>query len=94
MSFAALFLHLLESGVYIAPGNFYKYHKSGFFRLTFTVEPDIMQVGLDRLGSVLFAKQDKQPSFLHNGKRLSQLMGQMHVDELSKEIDQGMPCVC
>lgn len=65
--------------------------------MTFTVEEEIMQVGLDRLASVLFptTKESKRISSSANiGKRLSQLTDRMQVHSLSAEIDAGVPCVC
>ncbi|GAA98583.1 uncharacterized protein L969DRAFT_95185 [Mixia osmundae IAM 14324] len=48
-----LFINLLEHGVYIAPGSFYHASQPGFFRITFSVVQEVMQVGLDRLAAVI-----------------------------------------
>jgi len=45
-----LFTRLLqEHKIYIAPGSTYHYPVPGFFRLTFSVPPDHLDLGLQRL---------------------------------------------
>ncbi|MCO5549758.1 hypothetical protein L7F22_003231 [Adiantum nelumboides] len=43
----------LEGGVMLAPGSQYHYPTPGFFRLTFSIEPKALQVGLSRIEKVL-----------------------------------------
>lgn len=43
----------IEGGVMLAPGAQYHYPKPGFFRMTFSIEPKALQVGLSRIEKVL-----------------------------------------
>ena len=44
---------LWDQGIYIAPGAIYHAPTPGFFRLTFTIRREYMDVGLDRVKKVL-----------------------------------------
>ncbi|PWN34512.1 PLP-dependent transferase [Meira miltonrushii] len=43
----------IEGGVMLAPGSQYHYPAPGFFRMTFSIEPQALQVGLSRIEKVL-----------------------------------------
>lgn len=94
---AALFMHLLESGTYVAPGAFYHTKDYGFFRLTFTVEEDIMAVGLARIKNALAAsccqqKLAKRESV--NGVEVEALTAAFTTAGLAEELSSEVPCHC
>lgn len=93
---AALFLHLLESGVYVAPGTFYHATQPGFFRLTFSVEREIMAVGLQRLKAALADPCCKQPGdqVNINGAAVETHTSSFTASGLAREIDLGVQCHC
>lgn len=93
---AALFLHLLESGVYMAPGTFYHASQPGFFRLTFSVEREVMTVGLQRLEAALADPCCKQPGdqININGAAVETHTAGFTASGLAYEIDLGFPCHC
>lgn len=54
---------LFKHSVYVAPGSFYHSQQAGFFRLTFTLKRDFMDVALQRIEECLLAVQkDNQVS--------------------------------
>ncbi|POW20796.1 hypothetical protein PSHT_03083 [Puccinia striiformis] len=57
-----LFERLLkECKIYIAPGKVYNYPKPGFFRLTFTVPSDQLELGLKRLARFMESFESSAP---------------------------------
>ncbi|EFP93298.2 uncharacterized protein PGTG_19066 [Puccinia graminis f. sp. tritici CRL 75-36-700-3] len=52
---------LKEYKIYMAPGNVYNYPKPGFFRLTFTVPPDHLDLGLQRLARFMESYETLPP---------------------------------
>ncbi|KAI9274573.1 pyridoxal phosphate-dependent transferase, partial [Phascolomyces articulosus] len=49
----AVFVALLEQGVYIAPGHIFHTRKPGYFRLTFTLDRQKLEIGITKLAQVL-----------------------------------------
>lgn len=91
-------MHLLESGVYVAPGAFYHAKEHGFFRLTFSVEEDIMAVGLKRMQEALNAPcccSTASPDAVSvNGKEVEALTSAFTTSELADELASEVPCHC
>ncbi|KAI8140718.1 pyridoxal phosphate-dependent transferase [Fennellomyces sp. T-0311] len=49
----AVFMKLLDEGVYIAPGHIFHTRKAGYFRLTFTVNRNKLETGLSKFAQVV-----------------------------------------
>lgn len=96
---AALFLHILESGVYVAPGAFYHAKEYGFFRLTFSVEQDIMAVGLDRLKMAIDSGSDRaglpaEKQEAVNPQEVEDMAASFTTASLAEELAHEVPCHC
>lgn len=48
-----LAMRCLDKGVFVAPGSSYSPLEPGFMRLTFTVQPALLEIGLERFGKAL-----------------------------------------
>jgi len=55
-----LWKRMVEEGVYIGPGLDFESSDSGWFRITFATEVEILELGLNRLEKALFGKSHQR----------------------------------